>query len=1121
MLRLVAGGLVAVLSVVLAGGCVVVPSRSAFSNRDAAAQADAAGTDALDDANAPSDTAEASDAGTGDNAAKIDSDEVGGADMAPGADADAVADVFGPVDTPDAAIVDAPAATDSAGAQDADGAAAEDLAGDAADACAGVVCSQLPCASNLCDPSTGSCQPQPLPDGATCTDGDACTMADACADGQCLPGAATSCDDGNACTTDACTPMVGCSHAVTATTCDDGNACTAADACTDATCLGGAGVDCADDVTCTVDACAPATGCTHTTDDGACADGNACTDDACDAPTGCTHTDNTAPCADGDPCTIGETCTAGACPSGNVKDCDDGDPCTTDACEGASGDCTHVPLTTCGDAVCGCGESAINCAADCPAACGDGACNGDESVWTCAADCAALAVHLADPCTLAGAKDVCPLGYFCVTRGEAAGGPVCVADLDTWGALPVTRPGSDFAASSDFVADARTGLYWAKAATTGLSWSQALASCPDLTAGGWVDWRLPTRAELRSLVDFAKWTPAAAMPGLSWPGSDDTYWSAVPRVLGGHAWVVSFADGALNTAGVAQLHAARCVRSAAPVAGAGSIARFAVQDGGATVLDRLTGLRWQQGVAPATMNQSEAKSLCQGNGAGLAGSAWRLPTVTELSTLIDAAASNPATDAVFAGAPAEWFWTATAAGDGEAWRVSFNYGFSTPESVGAAAQVRCVTGDGACVALTTADCDDGNTCTDDLCDPTAGCTHVANTLACEDGNPCTLDDTCAASACVAGSPKCDDFWQCTADSCDAATGACTNAWEPTCGDGVCTWDCEENAVTCAADCPPMCGDGACNGEESYASCFSDCAFLRARLRNACTTPGSQDTCAHGYICVARGSAGGGNVCVADFETWDLQPEGYTLNGTGTTNWDAKTDLTWASEVLPSMNWSDALTACTAKTYASKKDWRLPTRAELLSLVSYSADSPATTMSKVTWPTDWTYWTAVPAAAAGKAWAVTFAAGHALPQSKDSNARVRCVRGGWTSAQQATVERFALTDGGLTVLDRATGLRWQQGVSAATFKPSDAATWCSNNSAGLPGTGWHLPNVRELTALIDSAATPAWDAAFGATAMYHWTTTPGAAYTNYRWYVDFADGKVTMTDSGSFNARCVH
>jgi len=55
--------------------------------------------------------------------------------------------------------------------------------------------------------------------------------------------------------------------------------------------------------------------------------------------------------------------------------------------------------------------------------------------------------------------------------------------------------------------------------------------------------------------------------------------------------------------------------------------------------------------------------------------------------------------------------------------------------------------------------------------------------------------------------------------------------------------------------------------------------------------------------------------------------------------------------------------------------------------------------------------------------------------------------------------------GGTWTDPSTGLVWQNPPFDGTKKWEDAKTYCTNNEAGLPGTGWHLPNISELRSLI--------------------------------------------------------
>ena len=301
---------------------------------------------------------------------------------------------------------------------------------------------------------------------------------------------------------------------------------------------------------------------------------------------------------------------------------------------------------------------------------------------------------------------------------------------------------------------------------------------------------------------------------------------------------------------------------------------------------------------------------------------------------------------------------------------------------------------GQAVCSSADDCDDGNPCTDEACNPATGCVITLNTKACTDGNACTTGDTCANKSCVGKALDCNDGDACTTDSCVPASGCKHVAVVPVCGDGECS--CTETASSCAPDCVASgCGDGVCDGDETAPNCMKDCGFLLARLGAACTTPGTSDTCGDGFFCVARSAAGGGNVCVADFETWAPMPDAHPASDFQEfTDYvkDNRTGLLWAKEALPGMVWSTALTACTTKTYGGFNDWRVPTRAELFSLADRSKVNPACSAPNVVIPNDvWSYWSAVPWASGGIAWLVSFSIGHADITASTGTCRVRCVR----------------------------------------------------------------------------------------------------------------------------------
>jgi hypothetical protein len=102
---------------------------------------------------------------------------------------------------------------------------------------------------------------------------------------------------------------------------------------------------------------------------------------------------------------------------------------------------------------------------------------------------------------------------------------------------------------------------------------------------------------------------------------------------------------------------------------------------------------------------------------------------------------------------------------------------------------------------TDADCDDGDPCTDDVCDA-GSCTHPP--YDCDDGNACTVD-SCVNGWCVNTPVACDDHNACTTDTCDPSLGCISTPIS--CDDGnACTQDSCDPATGCAHT-PLSCNDG--------------------------------------------------------------------------------------------------------------------------------------------------------------------------------------------------------------------------------------------------------------------------------------------------------------------------
>lgn len=146
-------------------------------------------------------------------------------------------------------------------------------------------------------------------------------------------------------------------------------------------------------------------------------------------------------------------------------------------------------------------------------------------------------------------------------------------------AVPATTPGTDFADNGDgTVTHTRTGLMWMRCSlgqtwdgsacsgTAGVyTWQQALRAAVDLNAGGGyadhVDWRLPNKNELESIVEERCWSPAinaAVFPGTP---ANSWYWSSTPDAgNAGYAWNVYFGEGNVYTDGKGYSDHARLVR---------------------------------------------------------------------------------------------------------------------------------------------------------------------------------------------------------------------------------------------------------------------------------------------------------------------------------------------------------------------------------------------------------------------------------------------------------------------------------------------------------------------------------------------------------------------------------
>ena len=114
----------------------------------------------------------------------------------------------------------------------------------------------------------------------------------------------------------------------------------------------------------------------------------------------------------------------------------------------------------------------------------------------------------------------------------------------------------------------------------------------------------------------------------------------------------------------------------------------------------------------------------------------------------------------------------------------------------------------------------------------------------------------------------------------------------------------------------------------------------------------------------------------------------------------------------------------------------------------------------------------------------------------------------------------------TVYDTSTGLTWQKDGNNGTHTWQEAIDYCeATDTHELPGTDWRLPEINELTTIVDySVSNPAIEdttVLTGTQSDFYWSGTTLAGNSDYAWIVNFYDGYVTNDNKApSLHVRCV-
>ena len=224
---------------------------------------------------------------------------------------------------------------------------------------------------------------------------------------------------------------------------------------------------------------------------------------------------------------------------------------------------------------------------------------------------------------------------------------------------------------------------------------------------GFNDWRIPSVAELTSIVDYTLANPT--IDQVFGPTSVMNYWTSTPQSSGPlNAWWVNFGDGIVMSGSSAEALSVRAVRSGGKV----------LCSGGQAVCDLDSGLMWEVKVAgggECATNLHAVDAGCtfdqamgvwieainaENSGIGYLGfTDWRVPSIEELVTTVDYLRASPAIDPIFGPISSADYWSSTTRADtsftdnsSSAWDVNYFGGSVFSESKINAQGVRAVRG---------------------------------------------------------------------------------------------------------------------------------------------------------------------------------------------------------------------------------------------------------------------------------------------------------------------------------------------------------------------------------------------------------------------------------------------
>jgi Protein of unknown function (DUF1566) len=246
-----------------------------------------------------------------------------------------------------------------------------------------------------------------------------------------------------------------------------------------------------------------------------------------------------------------------------------------------------------------------------------------------------------------------------------------------------------YTATATTMKDSVTGLVWQLAPEQlAKTQAEAAAYCDTLQLGAQTDWRLPTRLEYVSVLDEGMGSGYGMPPAVSIDTTGAQWTASATGTAADQFFLIDDQFGAWTVGSGATPHGARCVR--------GAVAGGSLQVETDVVTDNASKLVWQVTELDETSrNWQEALDYCETlSHAGKED--WRLPSIKELATLVDEAATvAPAIRAEYGASAPPQYWSSTPApsfgSEGFAFTLETGVGYSPSQKMtDSAAAARCV-----------------------------------------------------------------------------------------------------------------------------------------------------------------------------------------------------------------------------------------------------------------------------------------------------------------------------------------------------------------------------------------------------------------------------------------------